>query len=41
MKALAIQLNINKERIILIWVYNPPGRVIEQDLYLLIVTEPK
>jgi hypothetical protein len=36
MKATAIQLNINKESIILISLYNPPGKIVERDLELLI-----
>jgi hypothetical protein len=40
-EAAAIQLNINKESIILISVYNPPGEIIERDLKLLIGTEHK
>jgi hypothetical protein len=36
MEATAIQLNINKESIILISVYNPPSKIVERDLDLLI-----
>jgi hypothetical protein len=36
MEATALQLNINKESIILISVYNPPGTIVERDLDLLI-----
>jgi hypothetical protein len=36
MEATAIQLNINKESIIIISVYNPPGTIMERDLDLLI-----
>jgi hypothetical protein len=36
MEATAIQLNINRESIVLISVYNPPGKIIERDLDLLI-----
>jgi hypothetical protein len=38
MEATAIQLNINKESIVLISVYNPQGKIIERDLDLLIGT---
>jgi hypothetical protein len=41
MEATAIQLNINKESIILISIYNPPGRIIERGLDLLIGTGNK
>jgi hypothetical protein len=41
MEATAIQLNINRESIILISIYNPPGRNIERDLDLLIGTGNK
>ena len=41
MEATAIQLNINKESIVLISVYNPPGKIIERDLDLLIATGHK
>jgi hypothetical protein len=41
MEATAIQLNINKESIVLISVYNPPGKIIERDLDLLIGTGHK
>jgi hypothetical protein len=34
-EAKAIQLNVNKESIILISIYNPPGRIAERDLHLL------
>jgi endonuclease/exonuclease/phosphatase family metal-dependent hydrolase len=35
MEATAIQLNVNKESIILISVYNPPGEVVERDSDLI------
>jgi hypothetical protein len=38
MEAKAIQLNINRESIVLISVYNPPGKIIERDLDFLIGT---
>jgi hypothetical protein len=41
MEATAIQLNIKKESIILISIYNPPGRITECDLDLLIGTGNK
>jgi hypothetical protein len=41
MEATAIQLNVNKELIHLISVYNPPGKIIERDLDLLIGTGHK
>jgi hypothetical protein len=41
MEATAIQLNVNKELINLISVYNPPGKIIERDLDLLIGTGHK
>jgi hypothetical protein len=41
MEATAIQLNINKESIVLISAYNPPGKIIERDLDLLIGTGHK
>jgi hypothetical protein len=41
MEATAIQLNTNKESIILISIHNPPGRIIERDLDLLIGTGNK
>jgi hypothetical protein len=41
MEATAIQLNINKESIVLISVYNPPGKIIERDSDLLIETGHK
>jgi hypothetical protein len=40
-EATAIQLNINKESIVLISVYNPPEKILECDLYLLIGTGHK
>jgi exonuclease III len=40
-EATAIQLNINKETIVLISVYNPPGKIVERDLDLLIGTGHK
>jgi endonuclease/exonuclease/phosphatase family metal-dependent hydrolase len=36
MEATAIQLTINKEPVILVSVYNPPGKLIDRDLDLLI-----
>jgi hypothetical protein len=41
MEATAMQLNVNKELINLISVYNPPGKIIERDLDLLIGTGQK
>jgi hypothetical protein len=41
MEATAIQLKINKESIVLISIYNPPGEIIEQDLDLLTGTGHK
>jgi hypothetical protein len=41
MKATAMQLNVNKELINLISVYNPPGKIIERDLDFLIGTRNK
>jgi hypothetical protein len=41
MEATAIQLNINKESVTLISIYNPPGKIIERDLDLLIGTGNK
>jgi hypothetical protein len=41
MEATAIQLNINTESIVLISIYNPPGKIIESDLDLLIGTGHK
>jgi hypothetical protein len=41
MEATAIQLNINKESIVLFSIYNPPGKIIERDLDLLIGTGHK
>jgi hypothetical protein len=41
MEAIAIQLNINKESLTLISMYNPPGKIIERDLDLLIGTGNK
>jgi hypothetical protein len=41
MEATAVQLSVNKESIVLISVYNPPGKSIESDLDLLIGTGQK
>jgi hypothetical protein len=41
MEATAIQLNINKESIVLISAYNPPGKIIERDLDILTDTGHK
>jgi hypothetical protein len=41
MEATAIQLHINKELIILVFVYNPPVKIIQRDLDLLIGTGRK
>jgi hypothetical protein len=41
MEATAIQLIINKELITLVSIYNPPGKIIERDLDLLLQTGNK
>jgi hypothetical protein len=41
MEATALQLNINRESISLISVYNPPGKIIERQLDVLIETRHK
>jgi hypothetical protein len=41
MEATAIQLNINKKSIVLISVYNSPGKIVESNLDLLTGTRHK
>jgi hypothetical protein len=41
MEATAIQLTINKESIILTSIYNPPGKIVQRDLDLLLATGQK
>jgi hypothetical protein len=41
MEATAIQLHINSELITLVSIYNPPGKIVEGDLDLLILTSNK
>jgi hypothetical protein len=41
MEATAIQVSINKELITLVSIYNPPGKIVERDLDLLLQTGNK